>query len=183
AGDDERPPARHPALIEIFAPEPQRTRMAFGGGALDLLVNAGIEDLDDLALDLEAMRDVDDILEDAADLLGDRGLAVAGRAVEQHRAAGIDRRPDLVDEGFRDHEIGESLLDRRAVDALVGDALALNAVDVVGERDRNGANILVLLERVHRPSPALLAEHVAHLGLAVGGAENVEQLSLLRLLD
>ena len=50
-------------------------------------MQARIEHLDDLALDLQAMRHVDRAGEQAADLLRDGGLAVARRAVEQERAA------------------------------------------------------------------------------------------------
>ena len=54
-----------------------------------------------------------------------------------------------------------------------------------GERDRRRADILVLRQRVARPLPALLGQRVAQFGhrRIVRGAEHVEELALLRLLD
>jgi hypothetical protein len=184
AGDDEGPLAGDPTAVEIFAPDAARL-----GGACRLLigalVNAGIEDLDDLPFHLEAIGDVDHIVEDAADLFGDRSLAVAGRAIEEDRAAGIDGRTKLVDECLRYHHVGEGGVERGAVDPLIGDPLAVDALGIGGERNRRGTHILVLAEGVLGPLLALFGQGVAQLrhGKIAGGAQDVEELAFLSLLD
>ena len=45
-----------------------------------------------LAFDLERVRDGDVAVEQVVDGLRDDGLAVARRAVDEHRVAGVDRR-------------------------------------------------------------------------------------------
>ena len=51
----------------------------------------------DLAVDVDRVRDVHVGAERPADALGDDGLAVAGRAVEEQRLARVHRRPELVE--------------------------------------------------------------------------------------
>src|SRR5262249_43628914 len=87
--DDEGPTAGDPAAIEI-APADLDVRAA--RLALDLLVHGAVENLDDLAFDLDAVRDVDNVRKQPADPFCDRALAVAWRTVEQEGATGIDRR-------------------------------------------------------------------------------------------
>ena len=72
-----------------------------------------------------------------------------------------------------------------AIDALVGDALALDALDQRAERNRRRAEILVLRHRVDRPLAPLLGQRVAQLrrGEGAGRAEHVEHLALFRLLE
>ncbi len=76
AGDDEGPAAGNPALVEILAPQRPGARDA--GAALDALVNAGIEDLDDLAFHLEAIGNVDGSLKIEPIRLGDEVLPFPG---------------------------------------------------------------------------------------------------------
>ena len=118
ARHDEGPPAGNPALVEIVAA--QRTRPC-RIGVRNLFVRALVEQLDDLAFDLDAIGDVDHVAEHIADLLGHRCLAVAGRTVEQDGAAGIDGGADLLHEIFRDDHLAEGGVDRGPIDALIGD--------------------------------------------------------------
>ena len=75
----------------------------------DLLVDLGVEQLDDEAVDVQRPRDVDLVAEAAGDPLGDAGLAVAGGAVEEHAAAGVDRRPERGEHLLVDQQVAERL--------------------------------------------------------------------------
>ena len=55
-----------------------------------------IEEPDDAALDLERVRNEDVAVEQIVDGLRDDRLAVAGRAVDEHRVPGVDGGPELV---------------------------------------------------------------------------------------
>src|SRR5438105_10345191 len=70
AGNDERALAGDPAAVEVLAPYAAGFKRALRL-VIDAFVNAGVEHLDDLAFHLETIRNVDHIIEDAADLLGD----------------------------------------------------------------------------------------------------------------
>ena len=68
-----------------------------------------IEHPDDVALNLERMRNGDLAVEQVANGLRDDRLAIARRAVDEHRVAGIDRRSELVEHPIADHEVGKGL--------------------------------------------------------------------------
>ena len=86
------------------------------------LVRDGIEHRDDLAVDVERVRDVDVAAEHAADALAHDALAVSGRAVEEHRLARRDRGPELIEHFGLDDQMGE-----RACHALAIDVAGLRA--------------------------------------------------------
>ena len=98
------------------------------------LVHRWIEDLHDLAVDLDAVGDIDHVLEHLADDFGNGGLAVAGRAVNQDGVAGVDRRAKAADEAIWNDQALEGLVQTLAGDDLVGDPLAKYAFLVVLER-------------------------------------------------
>ena len=142
-----------------------------------------IIDLHDLAADLHAIGHEHDVLEDLADDLGDRGLAVAGRSVDQHRVAGIDRGTETHQEPLRHDQALERLFHALARNRLVGDALAQDAILPGFERDRRGTEILAVLDRFLGPFAAGLGQGVAHFrncaAAADRGAERLHQLAVL----
>src|SRR5439155_21518935 len=95
AGDCDRPAARHPALVEIVAPDGE----IIGWRILRRLVRSmqpGIEDPNDLVVYLDGMRHEGDVGEQPTNPFSDRALAVAGRTIEQDRAASGNGRPDSL---------------------------------------------------------------------------------------
>ena len=73
-------------------------------GVLDRVVH-----LDDLAVRLDGVRDVDGVAHEPRDALGDARLAVAGVAEEEDRLRRVDRRADLVEHLVGDDEVLERL--------------------------------------------------------------------------
>ena len=47
--------------------------------------------------------------DELSDGLRDDGLAVAGRAVHEHRVPGVDRGPELIQHALADHQVRERL--------------------------------------------------------------------------
>ena len=180
-GHDDRPLAGHPAQVDVLAPEGRQAVGAFV--LLHRLVDAVVVDLDDLALHLHRIGDVDDVVEDRGDALGDRGLAVAGGTVEQQGAARVHRRADELHELVGDDEAGELTLQIGAVEALVGHPLAENAMGIGLQRYRRRAGILVLVERVLAVGAPGAGEREARAAEAAGGAggggQGLEELALL----
>ena len=120
-----------------------------------------IEYLDDLSFDLETIGDVHHIPKHLSDLLRHRCLPIAGGTVEQDRAAGIDRRPDFLDEILGNHQIGECTIDRGAIDAFVDDALALDTLAISFQRYRRRTDILAERQCILRPLLALFGQRIA----------------------
>ena len=98
-----------------------------------------IKDRNDLAVDLDGIRDPDRLLpEEAGQRLGDRRLAGARRPVQEDRTPGYDRGPELRQRRLVEHEVPEGVDDIRVADVDVADALALHPLDVVVERTGTG---------------------------------------------
>ena len=72
-----------------------------------LLVVAGVVEADDLAVDADRAGNPDVLAERLRDALGDARLAVAGGAVEEQPAAGVDRRAEPGEHSRIDEQIGE----------------------------------------------------------------------------
>ena len=72
------------------------------GGVDDRPVVDLVVELDDLLVDLDRVREDDLALEQGDHDLGDRRLAVAGRAEEEDRFPGVDGRPELRERVARD---------------------------------------------------------------------------------
>ena len=184
AGDHHRPPAGDPS------PSISSRRMSMSCaqvtlGGFDRPMDAGIEDANDLAFDLDAIGNVDDVGEEPADLLGDRALAIAGRAVKQDGAARIDCRTEAVHELVADHQAGEGEGDSFAIDPLVADALAQDLIGVGAKRHRRRADIAVLLERFDGPDATAVRQGIVHDWNAFGGvrAQDLQQLPIDRRLQ
>ena len=156
-----------------------------GGEALafviagDDLVIDGIEQPDDVAFDLDRVRDGDVAVEQVVDGLRDDGLAVAGRAVDEHRVAGIDRRSELVEDLVADDEMRERSSHalargaprrRRAVGIQVG--------LVLRERYRRGADVVAGLQEQRRAGAAGVGDAVAVRRAADEAAANDRNLML-----
>ena len=107
ADGDQRPAAAHPAAILDRAGFDQRLALRHR----DRLVHDRIEDADDLALDRDRVRHGDVAVEQVADALRDDRLAVAGRAVDEQRVAGVDGRPERIDHAIAEHEVPARLAD------------------------------------------------------------------------
>ena len=151
----------------------------------DRLVRARIEDLDDLAFDFDAIRDVDNVAKHVADLLGHRGLAVSRRAIEKNRTARIDGWADLLDEFIGNHHIRENRCNGAAIDTLVGDGLAGHPIAIGSERHRRGPDVLVERHRVLRPDLAFLGQGVTKFRHRPNarGAQHIDEFALLGLIE
>ncbi len=89
----------------------------------------GVEELDDLPLDLDRMGNRDLAILQVADGLGDDRLSVPGRAVHEHRVSGRDRGPKLVEHLLADDEVRERVADACARDgARDGPAVRLEVL-------------------------------------------------------
>ena len=102
ADDDGRAPDLDPATVVAGLVE-----QAAGPLGLDRFMVRHVEELDDLAVDQDDLRDPHGRLEAAGDPLGDAGLAVAGMAVEEQALARVDRRSDQAQGLIVDQQVGE----------------------------------------------------------------------------
>lgn len=136
AADDDGGAANlHPAVVDHVGPEDG----VFLTG--NLLVIRCVEDLHDHAVDDEALGDVDVVAEAAGDALGDAAFAVAGVAVEEHAAAGVDGGSEDVEHFLADQEIGEGLFEVGLFRGKRGDGLGADAFDVLFDGHRGGADV------------------------------------------
>jgi len=142
------------------------------------------ENLDDLAVHLEAIGNVDDVAEDLRHSLGHRRLAVAGRAVKQDAAAGIDRRTDVVDEVAGDHQALESGLHLLTGDLLAADLLLQNLPRIGVQTNRRRADVGANLQGFRRPLLAEAGQGVTQFaGEPTVGALRLHQLVLDAFVD
>ena len=72
-----------------------------------------------LPFDLERMRNGDLAVQQVADRLRDDRLAVARRAVDEHRVAGVDRRTELIEHALADTRCENALRNALAPDRAV----------------------------------------------------------------
>src|SRR5690606_36642683 len=91
----------NPAAIEFG-----RTNQALGR-APDRFMARGVIELDDLAAFDDRMRDQNILSETARNPLRNRRLAVAGRAIDEHPLAGVDRRAKLSEHRRLDMDVGK----------------------------------------------------------------------------
>ena len=109
ADHDHRTPAAHPAPV-ADARGRGRPRRRVGPDALR--GSPGSNNRMMLPFDLDRVRDRDVAVEQIADRLRDDRLAVSGRAVDEHRVAGVDGRAELVEHAVADDQMRERLLER-----------------------------------------------------------------------
>lgn len=126
-------------------------------------MNRRVEDLDDLTVDLDGIGDINDTLERRADRFGDGRLAVPRRAIEQHGAAGVHRRAEMVDEPVGQDQMGNIPRQDFLADPFGAHRLAFYLVTISRERHRRGADILALFQRLGRPVPSLAGQREAKL--------------------
>ena len=127
---------------------------------------------------------MDDLLEDPADHLGDRRLAVARGAVQQERTLRVDRRPQATDQLFRNDQAFQPLGQGLAVDLLAPDPLAVDLTVIVRQGNRRGPDVLGQAERLDGPFAPLAEQGKPELGMpaVAGQAEVLDQRPVLDLL-
>ena len=119
ADDDRRPADADPALVDLTVVE-----QAAGALQRRLFVIARVEEADDFAVDADGPRNPDDLPEGPRHPLGDARLAVAGGAVQEQAAAGVDRRAEPAEHPRVDQQIVEGALQIVGRRMLVGERLA-----------------------------------------------------------
>src|SRR5439155_789539 len=113
---------------------------------------------DDVAVGDEGVGDEDGAaggVHEVADGAGHGGLAVAGRAVDEHGTAANDRGPQRREHLFLQNEMAERRPQSLRETLEPGDRLPVALFDVILERDRRRADIGALF---HRVLSALAAE-------------------------
>ena len=86
-------------------------------------MQTGIEHLDDLATDLDRVRNIHHVPEQRRNAGGEGRLAVAGRPKQQHRPAGVDRGKKLAVIMLRNDQTLEPFAQSIGVQHFIGDAL------------------------------------------------------------
>ena len=177
------PPNGNPASVDIGSTQTlHRSTTAFGfvfilhGNVKRLVV-----EFNDLTVNVDAVRDVDDVFKQMADDLGNRRLAVARRTIEQDRAPGIDGRPQCADQAVRYDQIGEALHQRIAGNLLGGELLALDLPAEVVQRHRCRADIKRLRQGFGRPFPTFRGQAKAKFRTKAQarGPEYLSQIAIL----
>ena len=97
-----------------------------------------VEKRNDFAIDHQRVRHGDRADQQVAQALGQVGLAAAGRAVQEQRAARIHAGADLVEHDRVDDDAIEHGGHRAARDLHVRHALRLDLGDIGGQRDGAG---------------------------------------------
>ena len=143
------------------------------------LVRDGIEHRHDLTVDVDRVRHVDIAAEHPADAFAHDALAVSRRAVEEHRAARRDGRPELVEHLGLDDEMS-----KRARDTLAEHVARLRPERahvrvVLRDRDRGGADVPARFEIANGPIAAGVGQRIS----IAGGAHARRALHLHQQLD
>ncbi len=160
--------------------------MTLDGSAsvLERLVVDRIEHRDDVAVDVDRVRHVHVAAERAAQAFGDHGLAVSGRAVEEHRLAGVDRRAELLEHLVADDQVREALPQPLAIDVAARRRERAHLRDVGGQRHRRRADVLADVEVLARAIAAGVGQRVAVARRArSGGAAHFDELLGAHALD
>ena len=163
AGDDEGPFALQPAAVEV----PLHRHHGRGRFLFDALVVDGVVHLDDVALALDGIGQVDGRRIEVVQRFDEEGLAVARAAVHQHGRGGGNRRADLREHPLRDDHAAERLGQRLFGEPSFAWALLADHIRILGEGHRGRAVVLVGFEVFARPRAARLGQcedrgHVAH---------------------
>ena len=130
------------------------------GLVLDHFVIGGVEELDDLAVFDQGLRNPDLLAEAHRDPLGQGRFAVARRAVEKQARAGIDRRAQAFEQLGVDRDVGKGLGQLAALGGLGPNRLGLHAEHVVAQRHRRGADVGAGVQVVLGPHAALFGQRV-----------------------
>ena len=173
--------AGHVARVESLV-EHRRPRGIAEG---KLLVAERIEDFDDSLVHRDRVRNQHEAAQHGGQPARREGLAGAGMAVEEDRAARVERRAQPVEQLVRDDHAVEGVVDRLARDFLLVDRLLAHERDVVGERHRRGPDVAAATQGVRGLVPALVGQAVAQLSVeaearahfdAAFGAHELEDL-------
>jgi hypothetical protein len=105
------------------------------------VVEDGVVEFDDLAVDFDGVGDVDGVVHEAGDAFGDAGFAVAGVTEEEDGLGGVDGGSDLVEEVFGEDEVLEGLADGASGDDESSDGLGEDGFDVVVVGDGSGSDV------------------------------------------
>ena len=145
------------------------------------LVNALVEDANGLPVDVDGVGNEYLALEHAPDAFGDRALAVAGFAVKQNRAPGVDGRAHQAASRVGHYEVAQCFSHPGRVDREAADRLLPCHLDVLAERHGSRADVLVAFECLGRALIAAVAEAVLVLLLAeAAGADDLDELFTLQ---
>src|SRR5262249_51053379 len=109
----------------------------------DALVNAGVEDSDDLVVHFDRMRNPDGIAVDGRNTHRDAGLAGAGRAVQEDRGTGNDGRPEAKKEVRFKDQILKSGFQVFAANPHRLNTLHTNSGAVIFQGHRGRAGVLI----------------------------------------
>src|SRR4029078_13516313 len=121
-----------------------------------------IEEACDVAFDLERVWNRQLAIEQTANRLRNHGLAVAGRPIHKHRVGGADRRSNLSEDGLTEQEMRERITHTPAGDrSRHGISIRFEIRDVLRERHRGDADILIALEEQHRPLASGVGNSIA----------------------
>ena len=120
----------------------------------------GIEQPHDFAVDADCPRNPDELAEGLGDSLGDAGLAVTRRAVQEQAAAGVDRRTEADQHCLVDQQVFERAVQIFFGRVLVGERLLLDALMYACERHRRGAEVRAVLGELLGPLAAEFGELV-----------------------
>jgi hypothetical protein len=178
AGHDDRATAAHPALVGVGGVE-----LAFRHRLVED-VHAGIEEADDLAVRLDAVGQVDRVIERVSERERDRSLAVSGGAVEQQRSRRVGRGAEPGDGAFGKHQVRECARHRFRGDLVGGDRLRghLCAEGFKSHGRRSG--VLALSEGLDCPFAADVGERVAiDRAARLRQAEHLDETLLARLFE
>ena len=145
-------------------------RGSTGFALLERAVDDRVVNVDDLPLHLHGVGQQHLVVEDAHEALGDRRLAVSGRAIQKDLRVRDDRRPDLIEGLLGQHEVVEDLLQTIAIDLVLGGLPAHGGVVGV-QRHRGRTHILadrvaVLSNAAARPAQGqrvVVADHALDL--------------------
>ena len=136
--------------------------------------------LDDHAIDVDGVGDLDGVAKTPADNFSQAGLAVARRTIEQDRPAGVDGGPQTADQRFRHDEPGQTLVDDVPADLLAEELLTFDLGLIVVQGHRHRADILALLQRLCRPLAALAGKGETHFGTGTqaGNAQGFQEITV-----
>ena len=97
---------------------------------------------DQVAVDLDRVRHVHVAADGSSEALRDHRLAVARRAVEEQRLAGVDRGPELLEDVVADDEVREAAAQAFAIDVAARGHQRSHLGDVGGQRNRRRPDVL-----------------------------------------
>ncbi len=159
--------AAHPALVaRVAAVELAAGRRVVGHGRM----HHGVVDGHHGAVDQHRVRDRHLAFEQAVQALGQIALAAAGRAVHEDGAAGIEGRPQLVEQGRAHHHAVIHVLHVGPAQRLVGHAVAPHLGHIVGIGHRRRTGVGVALGCLLGPRAAGVRQVEAQVGVGAAAA-------------